>query len=310
MSISVAIIGECMLELSRANQVNDERGFASTLSYGGDTLNTAIYLSREAVATRYVTALGDDVMSDWMLNEWRKEGIDCSGVIRMPNSVPGLYMINVADDGERSFLYWRHNSPASRLFDDAVQTKALFESLSEASHIYLSGISLGILPEKSLQRLFEHLAVYRKAGGKIIFDGNYRPALWPDKSTAQQVYRHMYDLTDIALPTLEDESDLFGAKTAEQVVSALQAHGVKEIVVKMGSMGCAYAIEDSLEEVGALTVSPVDTTAAGDSFNAAFLAARLKGCAGVEACQAGHVLASEVIQHRGAIIPRYAGGVE
>lgn len=304
MSYSIAVIGECMLELSQAARNSDCSGLPMTMNYGGDTLNTAVYLSRNGINTRYVTALGDDSMSDWLLQEWQDEGIDCSLVTRMPNSVPGMYMIDLADDGERSFLYWREGSPASRLFDDSERVQTLFDSLGAASHLYLSGISLGILPEKSLQRLFEQLMSYRKAGGTIVFDGNYRPKLWASKAIAQQAYSRMYGMTDIALPTLEDESLLFGVDSAEQLVHNLKSFGVQEAVVKMGAAGCLYAREQIAEQVSALQVTPVDTTAAGDSFNAGFLAARLSGSSGVDACRAGHALASQVIQHRGAIIPR------
>ncbi|MEM8500276.1 MAG: sugar kinase [Pseudomonadota bacterium] len=304
MAPSIAVIGECMLELSRADGRIDDRGLSMTMNYGGDTLNTAVYLSRNGIATRYVTALGDDSMSDWLLQEWQEEGIDCSLVSRMHNSVPGMYMIDLADDGERSFSYWRENSPASRLFDDSERVRTLFASLGSASHLYLSGISLGILPEQSLQRLFEHLASFRQAGKKIVFDGNYRPKLWLSKTFAQQTYTQMYGMTDIALPTLEDESVLFGVDSAEQLVQNLKTFGVQEAVVKMGAEGCLYAHEQIVEQVRAVQVTPVDTTAAGDSFNAGFLAARLSGSSGANACQAGHALASQVIQHRGAIIPR------
>lgn len=306
MSFSIAVIGECMLELSRAPAADNTAGLPMAMNYGGDTLNTSIYLSRSGIATRYVTALGDDIMSDWLVREWQDEGIGCSLVTRMPNSVPGMYMINVADDGERSFLYWRKGSPASRLFDDIERMETLFKALSESSHLYLSGISLGILPEKSLHGLFGFLMAYRQSGGKIIFDGNYRPNLWINEATARQVYTQMYAITDLALPTLEDESLLFGHETAEQVVAALQACGVPEVVVKMGGSGCLLAVEQSLVTVKAVPVTPVDTTAAGDSFNAGYLSTRLRGGSGVEACQAGHALASKVIQYRGAIIPRDA----
>jgi len=268
-----------MLELSRNDASSDDGSHPMTMSYGGDTLNTAIYLSRNGITASYVTALGDDVMSEWLLEQWQDESVDCSLVTRMPDSVPGMHMINVTDDGERSFLYWRKDSPASRLFDDIERTAQLFKTLQAYDYVYLSGISLGILPEQSLHGLFGYLSAYRKDGGKIIFDGNYRPHLWLNAATAQQVYRQMYKITDIALPTLEDESLLFGYETAEQVAEAAQTAGVSEIVVKMGGAGCLSVCNGAREVVKAVQTNPIDTTAAGD-------------------------LASKVIQHRGAIIPR------
>ena len=304
MSISVAVIGECMLELTHADIVNESTSRPMAMSYGGDTINTSIYLSRNDIAVSYFTGLGDDIMSDWLLEEWTKEGVDCSLVARMPNSVPGMYMINVDDHGERSFLYWRKNSPASRLFDNQDSAAKLFKSISGYDYVYLSGISLAILESESRERLFGLLFEYRQQGGKIVFDGNYRPNLWPSVDLAQQAYSRMYRMTDIALPTLEDETLLYGFESAEQVMQTIRDHGATEIVVKMGGDGCLALQDGTVNFVESETVELVDTTAAGDSFNAGYLAARLKGSSGIDACYAGHSLASKVIQHRGAIIPK------
>jgi len=304
MSASIAVIGECMLELSRGDSKNQGSSHSMLMGYGGDTLNTSIYLSRNGISTSYVTGLGDDLLSDWLMQQWQEEGVECSFVRRMPNSVPGMYMIDVADDGERSFLYWRKNSPASRLFDDVDSTIELFKSLKSYDYLYLSGISLAILPDASRHRLLEHLAAYRQLGGKIIFDGNYRPNLWLSASTAQQAYKQIYEITDIALPTLEDESLLFGYETALEVVDVARSAGVPEVVVKMGSAGCLVSCEKDQHHVDAVLTRAVDTTAAGDSFNAGYLAARLGGSNTIDACKSGHALASKVIQHKGAIIPK------
>lgn len=304
MRIKIAVIGECMLELSQLPiSASDINSRPMQMGYGGDTLNTSVYLSRGNIETTYVTALGDDTNSDWLIDEWQREKVDCSLIERMPNSVPGMYMIDIDDHGERSFFYWRKNSPASQLFDNQVKVAELFEQLDSFSHIYLSGISLAILPADSLARLFTYLETYRDHGGKIIFDGNYRPKLWKNTETAQRAYQRMYRMTDIALPTLEDEELLFGFNNAELLIESIKQYGVKEIVVKMGGEGCLVYCDDITNFVAARPTNPIDTTAAGDSFNAGFLAARFHGSQVVDACHSGHQLASEVIQQRGAIIP-------
>jgi len=313
MSISIAVIGECMLELTHVKSAADNtesKGSSAALplgmSYGGDTINTSIYLSRNNVDVSYVTGLGDDTMSDWLIDEWSKEGIDCSLVTRMDNSVPGMYMINVDDEGERSFLYWRKNSPASRIFDEVASAEKLFQSISGYEYLYLSGISLAILETDSCDRLLRLLEKYRRQGGKLIFDGNYRPKLWSSVDAAQRAYTKIYKITDIALPTLEDEALLFGFDSAEQVMQSIHNQGVSEVVVKMGGEGCLTLHEDVPKFITTEMIEPVDTTAAGDSFNAGYLAARLKGSTKIDACYAGHALAGKVIQHRGAIIPQSA----
>jgi len=302
MSVSMAVIGECMLELTYADLEGSDAALPMTMSYGGDTLNTSIYLARNNIAVSYVTGLGDDTTSDWLLGEWKKEGIDCSLVTRIPNSVPGMYMINVADDGERSFLYWRKNSPASRIFDDAAVSEKLFKSINAYEYLYLSGISLAILPSESRQRLMSLLESYHQQGGKLIFDGNYRPNLWSGVAEAQQAYAQIYQISDIALPTFEDEALLFEYSSSEQTMQAIRDFGASEVIVKMGADGCLALHNGTITVIATEPVEPVDTTAAGDSFNAGYLAARLKGSSEIDACYAGHALAAEVIQHRGAII--------
>lgn len=303
MSVTIAVIGECMLELTRIKDAVEGVRNPMAMNYGGDTINTSIYLARSNIEVSYVTGLGDDINSDWLLEEWRKEGVDCSLIARMPNSVPGMYMINVDDTGERSFMYWRKGSPASRLFDDPVDAAKLFQKISEHDYIYLSGISLAILESESRERLLGLLFEYRQQGGKIIFDGNYRPHLWPSVDLAQQAYSRMYRMTDVALPTFEDEQELFGYESGIQVMKAIREHGVSEAVVKMGGDGCLGLHDGVVSFVESELVTPIDTTAAGDSFNAGYLAARFSGESGTDSCSAGHKLASQVIQHRGAIIP-------
>lgn len=303
MGQNIAVIGECMLELSRQSPASTGHSIPMNLSYGGDTLNTAVYLARQGIAVDYVTSLGDDPMSIWMVDQWRSEGIGCSLVDYLPDALPGLYLIETDEKGERSFFYWRDNAPARRLLENQVTAEQLFSQLSNHAWLYLSGITLAIYSEVSRQRLFNLLAAYRDEGGRVIFDGNYRPKLWPDLDTTVQAYEAMYRVTDLALPTLEDEQKVFGDSDEHAVIARLQSYGVSETALKMGDRGCLSVLGQVLELVPSQKVTVVDTTSAGDSFNAGFLAARLRGATPSQAAQAGHRLASAVIQHRGAIIP-------
>jgi len=197
----------------------------------------------------------------------------------------------------------RESAPARRLFDDPARTDSLFAQLATYSCVCLSGISLAIYSESSRQRLFAQLAEYRSNGGKVIFDSNYRPRLWPSEQLTRQWSESIYRLTDIALPTIEDEQQVFGDADQLGVIARLQSWGVTEIALKMGPQGCLAVSGEERALVAANKVTVVDTTSAGDSFNAAYLAARLQGQTVSDAARAGHRLASVVIQHRGAIIP-------
>jgi len=297
--MKVASIGECMIEFSAARDGLFARGF------GGDTLNTAVYLSRLGIDVSYVTALGDDALSDAMLAAWRAEGIDTHEVLRLPGRVPGLYMIERDARGERSFLYWRDRAPAREFFDRA--DDATLERLAGFDWLYFSGISLSLYGETGRSRLRELLVAARRRGGRIAFDGNYRPRGWSDVESAQRAFNTILPLVDLALPTLEDEQALFGDADAAACVARLKARGIGEIVVKRGPLGCLIETAGRRAEIPPpQIVQPVDTTAAGDSFNAAYLAARIVGVAPEQAAQAGHRLASVVIMSPGAVIAREA----
>jgi 2-dehydro-3-deoxygluconokinase len=296
----VAALGECMVELFRKPDGSVAMGF------GGDTLNTAIYMARLGLAVDYATALGDDALSDEMAAAWRSEGVGTGLVPRVAGRLPGLYMIETDAAGERRFHYWRDSSPARDLFD-LPEAEALAADLEGYDLLYLSGISLAILGGRGRARLFGLLDRLRRRGGRVAFDSNWRPRLWPDRETARRAYEEMLGRTDVAFPGLADERDLFGDAGPGAVLDRMRAAGVAEVVVKLDRPGCLVVAGGAPIEVPAEPVAEVvDTTAAGDSFSAGYLAARLGGRGPAEAARAGHRLAAAVIRHRGAIIPRAA----
>lgn len=304
---SIFVIGECMIELQRQSE-SDSAGLA--YRFGGDTLNAAVYLTRsidtEAFEVAYVSALGTDKLSDEMCASWEQEGIVTRHVQRLPDKLPGMYLIETDAKGERRFLYWRNDS-AARYWLQGQQAQKVCKSMMDAHAIYLSGISLAILPPADRERLFGALAVCRAKGVQIIFDNNYRPRLWMAREDAVSTYRRMLQLTDLALLTLDDEEALYGETDVDTVITRTQGLGVREIVIKRGAASCIVQCNEGRFEVEAEAVTNVvDTTAAGDSFGAAYLAARLAGHSASDAARAGHRLASTVIRHRGAIIPREA----
>lgn len=301
----IALIGECMIELN-GSLFGDMHQ-----SYGGDSLNTAVYMSRtlsESVEVNYVTALGNDAVSEGILERWQQEGVSTSMVLRDDSRQPGLYMIQLDEKGERSFLYWRDQSAARYLIQHQGFSKVASQ-LNQMDVVYLSGISLAILPPKDRFVLLDLLATLSAQGMQIAFDSNYRPALWGSIEEAQQCYKTLFSITDIALVTDDDEAALWGDQNAEETLARLHRLGVKQAVVKMGAKGNYFEdfVTNTRTFVAANKVkSVVDTTSAGDSFNAGYLAGVLCGHSPVKCSEQGHLLASQVIQHEGAIIAKSA----
>jgi 2-dehydro-3-deoxygluconokinase len=298
-AVRVASIGECMVEFRRRADGSYER------AWGGDTLNLAVYLARLGAAVDYVTMLGDDPLSCEMVEGWAAEGVGTGLCCLVPGRLPGLYLIETDARGERTFLYWRSAAPAR----DLIRRRGgrLAAELAPHRLVYLSGITLSLFDAGDRSRLLELLAGCRGHGARVAFDDNFRPRGWPDRDEARAAFTTALRTADIALPSFEDEAALFGDPTPEATVARLQSLGVGEIVVKRGGHACLVAAAGAVTPVAPpQVVTPVDTTAAGDSFNAAYLAARLRGGTPVAAALAGHRLAAAVIGHRGAIIPRAA----
>lgn len=305
-SKKLAVIGECMIELSQQG-ANLKRGS------GGDTLNTAIYIARQvpqqALSVHYVTALGTDSFSKEMLETWQQEQIKTDLTQQLENKLPGLYMIETDHTGERTFYYWR-NDAAARYWLETPDTESLCTQLAQFDYLYLSGISIAILNTTSREKLLILLRQCRANGGKVIFDNNYRPRLWQSQAETQEAYRQILSCTDIAFLTLDDEELLWGKQSVEHVVSRTHGFGVSEIVIKRGADPCLlFCPAGETHDVPAIALPKekvIDTTAAGDSFSAGYLAVRLLGGDMVTAAQRGHLTASTVIQYPGAIIPREA----
>jgi 2-dehydro-3-deoxygluconokinase len=294
---SVACIGECMVELRQAQggQSAGQGGGLFSRGFGGDTLNTAVYLARLEVKVDYFTALGDDGMSEEMIAAWNAEGVGTRRVVRLPGKLPGLYMIQLDAKGERQFFHWR-DSAAARQLMSLPETDELLNSLMSYDIIYLSAITLSIYDAAGRDRLFAAIKRARLLGTRFVFDTNFRARGWPDRDVAREVFATAFAAADIVLTSTEDLLALYPGESPEELVFRL-AEPVSLLRFPGGS-----------SEVRAepMTKPVVDTTAAGDSFAAAYIAARLGGSDPVEAAQAGHRLASLVICYPGAIIPGYA----
>ncbi len=290
-SPTICCAGEVMLEFAPTGEPDCyRRGIA------GDTFNTAVYLSRLGCRVQYLTRLGDDPASTHILATLHDEGIDDSLVQRMPGRQPGLYLIDNDPSGERRFTYWRDHSPARATFDSPPPVPAV-------DAFYFSGITLAVC-RSGVHNLVAVLRELRGAGTRIAFDPNFRPALWRDVRQARECCDVVLPLCDIVLPTLEDETQLWGMTDVASCAGFYRERGVRELVIKAPDL-CVHGIsEEQHVECAAQAVRAVDTTGAGDAFNAGYLARRLRGHAIDEAIRAGQALAATVVQHRGAIIAR------
>ena len=284
-------------------ELRQQAGGMCALGYGGDTLNTAIHMARLGCAVDYVTALGEDPFSRKLEADWSAEGVDCSRVLTDPVRGAGLYAITLDSSGERSFTYWRSDSAARRVFA-LPESEALVKSLKDTPALAFSLISLAILPDEGRETLISLARTIRDNGGLVAFDGNYRPLLWQDAATATHWRDRAIAVATIGLPTLDDEIAMTGDTTEDEVAWQWEALGCEETVVKLGQHGCR--LPGGNRVAPRTRLEPIDTSGAGDAFNAGYLAARSGGANPAEAARKGNTLAGWAIMRPGAIPARDA----
>jgi 2-dehydro-3-deoxygluconokinase len=280
-------IGECMVELRPVEPGRFAMGFA------GDVYNTAVHMKRQApeLTVQFLSVTGDDALSAQMREAWRSEGIDDSLAFQGAGT-PGLYLIEL-QDGERRFHYWRSASPA-RGWLKALEARGVAAALGGADLVYLSGISLAILPPEDQPRALDLLAAARPGFGLLAFDPNLRMRLWPDMGRASEVMGRAAKLADILLPSADD---LEALGWAEDSLAG-------EVALTAGAQGCRLLDGEGWRTLAAPPATVRDTSGAGDSFNGAYLAARLLGEAPLAAAEAGLALAARTVGELGAVPPR------
>lgn len=284
-------------------ELREEADGRLSRGYGGDTFNTAVYLARLGTRTDYITALGDDSWSDELIAAWNAEGVGTERVLRLPGRLPGLYIIQTDSKGERRFSYWRETA-AARLLFQASEAESVINAIDTYDLVYLSGISLSLYGDDGCKRLFDVLRDARSKGRRVAFDTNFRPRGWPDPDIARAAFRQAFEHADIILASTEDLDLLFGSSGVDELLAFPNR---AEIVLKFPDLTCRVLSQgEDIVVPGKPADDVVDTTAAGDSFAAAYLNARLSNESPQSAAAAGHRLAGQVVRYRGAIIPRDA----
>lgn len=293
----IVAIGEAMIEMAVIGDKTYRRSFA------GDTFNTAWHLSQvlgPKCPVGFATRIGTDTVSTAFVSELTSDGLDGACIARDATRTMGLYMIDL-DGAERDFHYWRSQSAARLLADDPDWLERVTR---EVGLIHLSGITLAILAPDARSRLWEALSNARSAGARVSFDPNVRPKLWSSPEETRATLTKFFELTDIALPSFDDEAALWGDASPIATCDRLRDAGIREIAVKNGAGPVVASFDENVTSVNTPAAREIrDTSGAGDAFNAGYLAARLTGKAQADAIAAGQRISSEVIRHFGARIP-------
>jgi len=301
MDKKAVFLGECMIELSGDISSLDKISSNMQVNFGGDAYNSSVYFSRlvnKEVSTFFSTALSNDTFSRKMIDRFKREKIKCNYIRTDGKNPPGLYSIEINKSGERSFSYWRNESPSKFIFQ-GLKGKELAEQIKKSNIFYYSGISAAILDSKQKKQLIEIASSANISG----FDFNYRPQLHSNKFENQELLKEINKNIDIHFISFDDARDLFGIKNPLEIFDILKNDNL--LLVRYKS---SIFLKNGSNEVKVINVphgKVVDMTAAGDSFNGSFLALMHNNNFSIEEnILRAHSVTSEVIKHKGAIIDK------
>lgn len=290
MTPDLLCLGEPLLEF---NQQPDGRFVAG---HGGDTSNCAIAAARQGARVGYVTQIGADAFGDSFLDLWLSEGVDTATVTRCADAHTGIYFVSHGPKGHE-FTYLRAGSAASRMTPDTLPK----EALSGAKILHVSGISQAI-SDSAADAVFAAIEAVRAAGGKVSYDTNLRLKLWP-LDRARAVTHAAMALCDIALPGLEDAQILTGLSDPDAIADFYLGLGAGVVALTLGAEGTLVATADDRQKIAVHRVKVVDATAAGDTFDGAFLARMLAGDDPFAAARYANAAAALAVQGYGAVAP-------
>lgn len=290
MSAKILCLGEPMLEF---NQQPDGRYLPG---HGGDTSNCAIAAARQGASVGYVTHIGADTFGDSFMSLWADEGVDTSTVKQVTDAHTGVYFVTHGPDGHQ-FSYFRAGSASSRMGPEDLPVDAL----KQAEILHVSGISQAI-SDRAADCVFAAIAQVRAAGGRVSYDTNLRLKLWP-LDRARAVIHAAMAKCDIALPGLDDAEHLTGLTDPDAIADFYLHLGASIVALTLGAQGTLVATPDERRRISGRQVKAVDATAAGDTFDGAFLARLVEGDTPFEAARYANAAAALSTLGYGAVAP-------
>lgn len=256
-------LGEPLIEFNETSP----RVFQQNI--GGDINNCAVAAARSGLTVAVISALGNDRFAKPIRQLWQQENIDDRFVTSDAQRSTGLYFVHHDEQGHH-FSYARKDSAASafKLTDEQRQV------IKKAKVLHLSGISLA-LSEQAEKTALEAIQIAQDNQTLLSFDTNYRSALW-SVNRAKAVINPVAKQADFLFPSLDDAKQLLGSSDKEHIVKFYQDNKTKIIALTVGKNGVYICHSDSQKHVNAYPVKAVDATAAGDTFDGAFLAEFLR----------------------------------
>lgn len=262
----IVTLGEVVADVYRERGPSDVE-LPFTARPGGAPANVAVAAARLGAQARFVGSLGDDLFGRFILGALEAAGVDVSAVLRQPAPArTTLAFVEVAEDGDREFTFYRSVPAADELLAPGDVTRA---SLSGASFAYFGSIPLLEEPVRAATRRFAELA--NEMDVAVAFDVNLRAHLWDSLEAFREAVEPMLQRSTIVKLSADELAPVLGTQDAGEGADMLLERGVSLALTSMGGEGAAYASAKFRGHVPSFEVDVVDATGAGDAFLAATL---------------------------------------
>ncbi len=292
--IDIAIIGECLIELSANGSLAD----TSTLNkyFGGDTVTTAVAVARLGGNVTYLTKVGNDGFTEFILSALKKENIDTS-LIKTNNEQNGMYIVSKMAE-KKEVLYYKRKTAATKLSIDDIDE----ECIKKLKMVYSTGV-VQSLSASSRELVRETFRIAKENDVMTAYDPNYTSCFMNSEDT-KEYFEEIIDFTDIIFLSLKnDAAQLYDFTSIDKVMNYFWDRGVKIVVIKShidNGYYTGYKGDVSFTEFYN-TQKAVDVTASGDVFNGGFLYALTNGYAPRDAAKFASVVSGLQTQNYGAI---------
>ena len=292
--VDIAIIGECLIELSSNGTLAD----TSTLNkyFGGDTVTTAVAIARLGGKVTYVTKVGNDGFSEFILSSLKKENIDTS-LIKANEEQNGMYIVSRTPE-KKELLYYKRKTAATKLSIDDLNE----DCIKQLKLVYSTGV-VQSLSASSRELVHNAFKLAKENDVLTAYDPNYTSCFMNSTDT-KEYFEEIVDYTDIIFLSLKNDAEkLYEVESIDKVMNYFWDKGVKIVVVKShidNGYYTGYKGETSFTEFYN-TSKAIDTTASGDVFNGGFLYAITNGYAPSEATKFASVVSGLQTQNFGAI---------
>ena len=295
MKINVCSIGEAMIEISNIKNSLYNQSFA------GDTLNFCNYLDKKKLNAFFLSAIGKSEINQSLLDFVKSKNISTKYIKQINQFEIGLYLIKNKDNGEKQFFYWRDESAAKYYFNN-IDFLNLYKELKNFDYIYFSGITLSIIHISKLNNFIKLLNLLKSKKIKIVFDFNIRPSRW-NKKNLNIFLDSVLKFVDICFLSGEDMKNWKNKNNIKSHEQIVRKYKIKHSIFRKNAK-FTYVFLNKTRYVfkNKLLKTVVDTSGAGDGFNAAYLSNFIVNNDPVLALKAGSSLGSKIVMKKGAIV--------